>query len=269
MKSMNWSGRIPGLMRGAVLEAADRSGARIYLNADVISIGRAVAGEHDILISPQDTTVSREHARLIFENGHWLVEDCSRNGTQINGEVIKRRTEKLSAGDHIQVGKSFDYYFFYLSVTEDFTIPQHHTDSKPIDPVLSVVSRNGAASNNGHGAAVAVASSSSMSAVLEAPPAQRGIWISPSAIIWCDGEILPVTLSRTEYRLLKYLASHPGDVCEYYAVMQAVWGDIRNKDSLHELIFRLRRKIERNPSTPRFIVIRSGIGIVFFPQGLQ
>ena len=108
-----------------------------------------------------------------------------------------------------------------------------------------------------------------MSAVLEAPPAQRGIWISPSAIIWCDGEILPVTLSRTEYRLLKYLASHPGDVCEYYAVMQAVWGDIRNKDSLHELIFRLRRKIERNPSTPRFIVIRSGIGIVFFPQGLQ
>ena len=83
------------------------------------------------------------------------------------------------------------------------------------------------------------------STVREAPPAQRGIWISPGAVIWRDGEILPVTLSRTEYRLLKYLASRPGDVCEYDAVMQAVWGDIRNKDSLHELVFRLRRKIER------------------------
>ncbi len=268
MKSMNRTGKIPGLMQGAVLEAADRSGARIYLNADVISIGRAVSGEHDILISPQDTAVSREHARLIFENGHWLVEDCSRNGTMINGDLVKRRTEKLSAGDHIQVGKSFDYYFFDLSVTEDFTIPQQ--GSKPVEPTVSSASRNGASGSNGHGGVVAVAvPAAAASPVREAPPAQRGIWISPSAVIWRDGEILPVTLSRTEYRLLKYLASRPGDVCEYDAVMQSVWGDIRNKDSLHELVFRLRRKIERSPSTPRFIVIRSGIGIVFFPQGLQ
>jgi hypothetical protein len=255
-------------MQGAVLEAADRSGARIYLNAEVISIGRAVSGEHDILISPQDTAVSREHARLILENGNWLVEDCSRNGTLVNGEAIKRTTEKLSAGDHIQIGKSFDYYFFDLSVTEDFNLPQHAPERKPAEPPPAVVQRNGASSGNA-AAQVVSAPASSVSTVREVPPGQRGIWISPSAVIWRDGEILPVTLSRTEYRLLKYLASRPGDVCEYEAVMQAVWGDIRNKDSLHELIFRLRRKIERSPSTPRFIVIRSGIGIVFFPQGLQ
>jgi DNA-binding response OmpR family regulator len=83
------------------------------------------------------------------------------------------------------------------------------------------------------------------------PPRQSGIWISPSAVIWRDGERLPVSLSRTEYRLLKYLSHHVGDVCEYDDVINAVWGGMRDKDSLHELIYRVRRKIEPNPSMPR------------------
>jgi two-component system KDP operon response regulator KdpE len=62
---------------------------------------------------------------------------------------------------------------------------------------------------------------------------------------------------------------HAGDVCEYDSVITAVWGNMRDKDSLHELIYRVRRKIEPNPSQPRYLVIRSGIGVVLFPQGIK
>ena len=82
----------------------------------------------------------------------------------------------------------------------------------------------------------------------ETPPTTTGIWISPSAAVWRDGVCLAVNLSRTEYRLLKHLMQHSGDVCEYDDVIGAVWGNPRDKDSLHELIYRVRRKIEPDPS---------------------
>ena len=98
-------------------------------------------------------------------------------------------------------------------------------------------------------------------------PAPTGLWISPSAVVWRDGVALPIGLSRTEYRLIKSLASRPGEICDYNSVVQAVWGDLKNKASLHELIFRVRRKIEVDAALPKYLIIRSGIGVVFFPQG--
>ena len=58
-------------------------------------------------------------------------------------------------------------------------------------------------------------------------------------------------------------------VCDYESTIHAVWGVPRDKDSLHELIFRVRRKIEPDPAAPRYLIIRSGIGVVFFPQGID
>ncbi len=225
-------------LQTALLQSNTRSGERYGLRTPVVRIGRGVLDPHDIQLPPDDVHASREHARLVFQDGAWFLEDHSRNGTFVNGRLLQKARIKLTSGDRIRIGDSFDVIFRYLSDTtqsEDF--------------------------------AHAVQHAAPTAQQTESPATQVGLWISPSAAVWRDGERLPVFLSRTEYRLLKYLMQHAGDVCEYDTVIRAIWGSPRDKDSLHELIYRVRRKIEPNPSQPRYLVIRSGIGVVLFPQG--
>jgi pSer/pThr/pTyr-binding forkhead associated (FHA) protein len=240
MNGSRESGSTPGSIspiQAALLQGTRQANARIVLRAPLIHIGRGVSGEHDITIAPDDTQVSREHARLVLETGRWLLEDCSRNGTLINGEMVHNQRVALRAGDRIQIGRTFDYTFRDLNATDDAAMSD------------------------------VVSASSPANAAHETPPTKVGIWISPSAAVWRDGVCLPANLSRTEYRLLKYLVRRPGDVCDYESTIHAVWGVSRDKDSLHELIYRVRRKIEPDPTSPRYLIIRAGIGVVFFPQG--
>jgi hypothetical protein len=68
----------------------------------VLSIGRDAANA----LVLEDTTVSREHARLEFADGRWLLEDLgSANGTFVNGERIPFGARRpLRHGDRIGVG---------------------------------------------------------------------------------------------------------------------------------------------------------------------
>jgi hypothetical protein len=54
----------------------------------------------------KDELVSREHAELMFRDGRWQIRDVgSRNGTRINGQVIKVERE-LMVRDEICVGRT-------------------------------------------------------------------------------------------------------------------------------------------------------------------
>lgn len=223
----------------AILQSNLRSNERYQLRNAVVHIGRGVVEPQDILLPPDDVHASREHARLMFEDGFWYIEDLSRNGTQINGQTLRRSKAQLRGNERIRIGDTFDVIFRYIGATT-----QADDASQPLPAYVSPNPN-------------------------EQPGSQAGLWISPSAAVWRDGERLPVFLSRTEYRLLKHLMQHQGDVCEYDTVINAVWGEPRDKDSLHELIYRVRRKIEPSPSQPRYLVIRSGIGVVLFPQGAR
>jgi|SRR5579859_7588037 len=76
------------------------SGRHFTLHQDTTSIGRTTG--NDIIIP--DLTVSRQHAVLRFENGHWVVEDKnSANGTFVNGVRI-RWPQPLAEGDQIRFG---------------------------------------------------------------------------------------------------------------------------------------------------------------------
>ena len=212
---------------------------KIVINVTRFNIGRAVAGDHDITLEANDELASRNHACMRLESGQWFLEDTSRNGTLVNDVLVNKQQVALHYGDRIRIGRSFDFTFYEIGAT---------VESKGYPP------------------AEPVALSGPISAH-ETPPSSKGIWISPSAAIWRDGERLPASLSRTEYRLVKFLSRRPGDVADYETTIQAVWGMPRDKDSLHELIYRIRRKIEPDPATPRYLIIRAGIGVVFFPQG--
>jgi hypothetical protein len=66
------------------------------------TIGRAPANHIEIA----DSYCSAEHALVLWRNGQWWIEDRdSRNGTQLNGEIIGAATV-LSPGDVIRIGRA-------------------------------------------------------------------------------------------------------------------------------------------------------------------
>ncbi len=71
-----------------------------------------------------------------------------------------------------------------------------------------------------------------------------------------------VCLTRTEYRLLEYLARNAGRVLVADALLANVWGTEYMADyaSLHLYINRLRRKLGENGRNARLIRTRPGIG---------
>jgi DNA-binding response OmpR family regulator len=75
-----------------------------------------------------------------------------------------------------------------------------------------------------------------------------------------DQEIL---LTPTEFRLLVYLARHPGQALTRGQIFEDVWGNAPDLDSdrtINVHIRRLREKIELDPSRPERILTVPGIG---------
>ena len=77
------------------------------------------------------------------------------------------------------------------------------------------------------------------------------------------GQILKLT--RTEYELLAYLVLNCGKVLTHRELLQNVWGTEYGEESeyIRTFITQLRRKIEDDPSNPRFIVTEPRIGYRF------
>lgn len=78
-------------------------------------------------------------------------------------------------------------------------------------------------------------------------------------------EDIEYNLTAKEFDLLELLASNPGKVYSREALLDTVWGfdypgDVRTVD-VH--VRRLREKIEKNPSDPKFIHTKWGVGYYF------
>ena len=74
-----------------------------------------------------------------------------------------------------------------------------------------------------------------------------------------------ITTTTTEFRLLEYLARHPGRVFSRDQLLDAVWGDSRfvTPRSVDVYVRRLREKIEAEPEMPRFLKTLRGAGYRF------
>ncbi|WP_410512279.1 response regulator [Paenibacillus sp. BR2-3] len=78
-----------------------------------------------------------------------------------------------------------------------------------------------------------------------------------------------VKLTPTEYDLLKILASNAGKVITQRQLLQEVWGGHHYESDSHYLriyIGHLRKKLEEEPTRPKFIVTEPGIGYRFLLQ---
>jgi len=74
-----------------------------------------------------------------------------------------------------------------------------------------------------------------------------------------------VRLTPTEYGLLSHLAINAGRVLTHRAVLQAVWGPEYGDETEYVWAYvrRVRRKIERDPSNPAYILTEPGVGYYF------
>jgi transcription initiation factor TFIIIB Brf1 subunit/transcription initiation factor TFIIB len=83
-----------------VRSGGGRAGETFTPQGERTSIGRSP----DCGIFLDDVTVSRKHAVLVQQEGHWLVEDQgSLNGTFVNRKRVE--TAELRDGDELQIGK--------------------------------------------------------------------------------------------------------------------------------------------------------------------
>ena len=78
-----------------------------------------------------------------------------------------------------------------------------------------------------------------------------------------NGEVLEITLR--EFELLKFLATQPEKIFTREKLLENVWGyeyygDVRTVDVT---VRRLREKIEDDPSIPKYIITKRGVGYYF------
>ena len=78
-----------------------------------------------------------------------------------------------------------------------------------------------------------------------------------------DGQ--EIRLTPKEFELLTYLARHPGRVLTHRSLLKAIWGPnaTGQPEHLRVLIGSLRRKIEADPSTPKYILTEPWVGYRF------
>jgi two-component system, OmpR family, KDP operon response regulator KdpE len=108
----------------------------------------------------------------------------------------------------------------------------------------------------------------------------RRAWIAPyslSSVVECDGLTIdlqrrelsregePIRLTRIEWRLLETLLVHAGRTLTHQQLFDAVWAKAYGhpQQYLRVHVTNLRRKIEREPASPRLIVTEPGVGYRF------
>lgn len=87
--------------------AGPYAGQSFQLTHQPVTLGRS--SEREIAL-PADTSVSRSHARIDYENGrHILADDGSSNGTLVNG-IRLSEPRLLRVGDTIKIGETTFHY---------------------------------------------------------------------------------------------------------------------------------------------------------------
>ena len=92
----------------------------------------------------------------------------------------------------------------------------------------------------------------------------RGLAIDvPKRRVTVDGEVAELT--DQEFRLLHLLATHPGIVFSREALLAKIWrGDtVVTVRSVDTLVKRLRRRIEKDPAEPQYLLTVWGVGYKF------
>jgi predicted component of type VI protein secretion system len=85
-----------------VVTAGEKTGTEIALAGRQLTIGRA--GDSDLVVDDEYT--STHHAKLVFINGEWLIQDLdSTNGTLLDGKKVTT-TQVVPMNTQVRVGQT-------------------------------------------------------------------------------------------------------------------------------------------------------------------
>ena len=78
-----------------------------------------------------------------------------------------------------------------------------------------------------------------------------------------------VRLTPKEFDLFVYLARHPNKVITHRTLLEAVWGEASQEQPEYLRVFmgQLRKKLEPDPSNPRYLMTEPWVGYRFNPNG--
>ena len=85
-------------------------------------------------------------------------------------------------------------------------------------------------------------------------------WLDPARRCLIDPAGVEIRLTNLELRLLHLLMSRPGFVFSLDEIIESIWGGYGNGDQvlLKNVVYRLRKKIEEDPSRPLFLQTGQG-----------
>jgi len=117
--SDNKQSKSRGVHSSLKIERGDAVGTEFALSADESFIGRwdadnGVFPDIDLDAHDPEAKVSRRHARIMYENGTYTIEDLgSTNGTFVNRgrRLIPGSAQPIKDGDEIIVGKTFMRFY--------------------------------------------------------------------------------------------------------------------------------------------------------------
>jgi two-component system, OmpR family, KDP operon response regulator KdpE len=105
------------------------------------------------------------------------------------------------------------------------------------------------------------------------PPEASALGVGPFHIDFHDHRVRvhgqPVRLTPKEFELFVFMARHPNRVLAHRTLLGAVWGEAREDQSEYLRVFvgQLRKKLESDPSKPRYLVTEPWVGYRFNPTG--
>src|SRR5829696_4254727 len=104
----------------------------------------------------------------------------------------------------------------------------------------------------------------------ESAPVTGGPIVAGDLVIDRDRHLVtrgdqPIRLTPKEFELLLFLAQHPGRVLTNRMILKAIWGPhaVDQPAHIRVLVGSLRKKLEPDPSRPRYIVTEPWVGYRF------
>jgi hypothetical protein len=182
--------------------------------------------------------VSRHHAEVRREGDGYVLADLgSKNGTWLNGLRLADPSS-LQSGDLIVLPCRPPLQLVFETSTETVTVyPEELTAGAAGDDRLGIAT------------------------------AHDDLVVNlRTAEVWVRGQ--PVTLTAKEYRVIAVLYERRGAVVSKQVLATEVWpeyGGVIADESIEQLMYRLRRKLEVDPEHPRHLITVRRLGYRLVP----
>ena len=187
----------------------------IILESPLYVVGTASSAD----ITLNNPFISRRHCQIRYQDESFYISDLgSKNGTYLNEMRLDPSEERvLNDGDVISLADGIVVFRFRQATSGTITLPS---------------------------------SGIQMPSKITVETGPREVWI--------DNKLLSPSLSAKEFNVLELLYRHRGDAVHRDEVARVGWperegGDVGNQE-IEQCIRRIRRRIEKDPGTPRIIV---------------